>query len=250
MLTVDNIQSSYGTMRVLFGVSMRLEAGKVIGLLGRNGMGKTTTVKNIMGIVSPDSGRIEFNGTAIQGLPSYKIARLGLGLVPEGRQIFPNLTVRENLLATEANREKRSDAWTIGRVFDLFPELSERQKNMGDQVSGGEQQMLAIARALLTNPKLLIMDEATEGLAPLVQTRIWKVIGYLKDIGQAILIIDKNVGALTKVSDYLYVMEKGCIMWSGTAKNFKSAGDLTANYLAVSETKDTYREDSFGVTRS
>ena len=223
MLTVDNIETSYGQSQVLFGVSLAVGAGEMVTLLGRNGMGKTTTVRSIMGLVRPHAGAIALDGAAITGLPSYRVARAGLGLVPEGRQVFPNLSVRENLVATAANRSASAGPWTLERVFALFPALRERRAHMGDRLSGGEQQMLAIARALMTNPRLLILDEATEGLAPLVRAGIWSALERLKAAGQSILVIDKNVEALTRIADRHYVIEKGRIVWSG------SSGELQEN---------------------
>lgn len=233
MLKVENIETAYGSSQVLFGVSLGVEAGEVVTLLGRNGMGKTTTISSIMGIIRPRAGAIEFDGSPIMGLPSYKVARAGLGLVPEGRQIFPNLTVRENLVATAANRTERANPWTLDRVFELFPGLAERRTNMGNQLSGGEQQMLAVARALMTNPHLLILDEATEGLAPLIRAEIWRVLQHLKSAGQSILVIDKNVEALTRIADRHYVIEKGRIVWSGSSAALKDNPDIQHRYLGV-----------------
>lgn len=233
MLKVENIETAYGSSQVLFGVSLGVEAGEVVTLLGRNGMGKTTTISSIMGIIRPRAGAIEFDGSPIMGLPSYKVARAGLGLVPEGRQIFPNLSVRENLEATAANRTERANPWTLDRVFELFPGLAERRTNMGNQLSGGEQQMLAVARALMTNPHLLILDEATEGLAPLIRAEIWRVLQHLKSAGQSILVIDKNVEALTRIADRHYVIEKGRIVWSGSSAALKDNPDIQHRYLGV-----------------
>ena len=233
MLKVENIETAYGSSQVLFGVSLGVEAGEVVTLLGRNGMGKTTTISSIMGIIRPRAGAIEFDGSPIMGLPSYKVARAGLGLVPEGRQIFPNLTVRENLVATAANRTERANPWTLDRVFELFPGLAERRTNMGNQLSGGEQQILAVARALMTNPHLLILDEATEGLAPLIRAEIWRVLQHLKSAGQSILVIDKNVEALTRIADRHYVIEKGRIVWSGSSAALKDNPDIQHRYLGV-----------------
>ena len=233
MLKVENIETAYGSSQVLFGVSLGVEAGEVVTLLGRNGMGKTTTISSIMGIIRPRAGAIEFDGSPIMGLPSYKVARAGLGLVPEGRQIFPNLSVRENLVATAANRTERDNPWTLDRVFELFPGLAERRTNMGNQLSGGEQQMLAVARALMTNPRLLILDEATEGLAPLIRAEIWRVLQHLKSAGQSILVIDKNVDALTRIADRHYVIEKGRIVWSGSSAALKDNPDIQHRYLGV-----------------
>ncbi len=233
MLTVDGIEASYGTLRVLFGMSLEIGGGEVVTLLGRNGMGKTTTIRTIMGLLKPDAGSIEFDGKAIHGLPSYKVAQSGLGLVPEGRQIFPNLSVRENLVAFARNSAERGDPWTLERVLELFPALAERRHNMGSHLSGGEQQMLAIARALMTNPKLLLLDEATEGLAPLIRAEIWRVLAELKSMGQAILVIDKNVDTLTQIADRHYIIEKGVVVWSGSSADLRDAQDVQRRYLGV-----------------
>ncbi|HEU4645217.1 MAG TPA: ABC transporter ATP-binding protein, partial [Burkholderiales bacterium] len=209
MLKVEGLETAYGLSQVLFGVSLDIAEGEVVTLLGRNGMGKTTTVLSIMGMVRPNAGSVHMGGLPIAGLPSYQVAQTGLGLVPEGRQVFPNLTVRENLVATAANRSGTRAAWTLDKVFRLFPSLRERERHFGNQLSGGEQQMLAIGRALMTNPRLLILDEATEGLAPLVRTDIFRSIVQLKSEGLSILVIDKDVRALTRVADRHYVLEKG-----------------------------------------
>ncbi len=233
MLTVDSIETAYGVSQVLFGVSLAVDAGRVVTLLGRNGMGKTTTVRSIMGIVRPRAGTIRFDGRAIHGLPSYRVAQAGLGLVPEGRQIFPNLTVRENLVATAANRAGATDPWTIETIFDLFPQLAARVRSLGGALSGGEQQMLAIGRALMTNPRLLILDEATEGLAPLVRAEIWRCVGRLKARGQSLLLIDKDVAALTRIADAHYILEKGQIVWTGTSSELRAREDVQHRYLGV-----------------
>ncbi len=231
MLRVAGLEAAYGDSQVLFGMDLAVGAGEVVTLMGRNGMGKTTTVHAIMGVLPPRSGTVTFDGAAIQGLPSYRIARLGLGLVPEGRQIFPNLTVRENLVATA--RASAASAWTLQRVLEFFPRLAERQGNMGNQLSGGEQQMLAIGRALMTNPRLLILDEATEGLAPLVRQEIWSVLGRLKRDGQSILVIDKNVGALLALADHHHIVEKGRVVWAGTSAALAADVELQHRYLGV-----------------
>jgi branched-chain amino acid transport system ATP-binding protein len=233
MLAVDGLEAAYGLSQVLFGVTLRVEAGEVVTLLGRNGMGKTTTVRSIMGIMRPKAGTIHFAGQALSGLPAYRVARAGLGLVPEGRQIFPNLTVRENLVATAANRGGSTDPWTLEKVFGLFPRLQERQDNMGNQLSGGEQQMLAVARALMTNPRLLILDEATEGLAPLIRADIYRSIEQMKAAGLSILVIDKDVKALTRVADRHYVLEKGRVVWSGSSADLAASEDVQHKYLGV-----------------
>jgi len=233
MLVVEAIETAYGMSQVLFGVSLTVEAGQVATLLGRNGMGKTTTVRSIMGIVRPRAGAVRFDGRPIHGLPSYRVAQVGIGLVPEGRQVFPNLTVRENLVATAANRGGSTDPWTVEKVFDLFPQLAERQRVLGGALSGGEQQMLAIGRALMTNPRLLILDEAAEGLAPLVRAEIWRCIRHLKARGQSILLIDKDVAALTRIADAHYILEKGQIVWSGTSAKLRVLEDIQHRYLGV-----------------
>jgi branched-chain amino acid transport system ATP-binding protein len=218
VLEVRGLETAYGQSRILFGIALEVRSGELVTLLGRNGMGKTTTVRSIMGIVRPRSGKILFEGKAITGLSPYRIAQAGIGLVPEGRQVFPNLTVRENLVATAANRCRASHFWTLDRIFDLFPQLKERQRHYGNQLSGGEQQMLAIGRALMTNPRLLILDEATEGLAPLVRVQIYDSIGCLKNEGLSILVIDKEYRSLARVADRHYIMEKGRVAWSGSSK--------------------------------
>jgi branched-chain amino acid transport system ATP-binding protein len=227
MLEVANLETAYGRSQVLFGISFQVLSSQVVSLLGRNGMGKTTTVRSIMGLVS-SSGKILFEGRELQRLPSYRIAKSGIGLVPEGRQIFPNLTVRENLVATSVR-----GPWTIERVFTLFPHLQARQRNYGNQLSGGEQQMLAIGRALMTNPKLLILDEATEGLAPLVRAEIYRSIEKLKAEGLSILIIDKDVKVLSRVADRHYVLEKGRVVWSGTSSELSANPEIQHRYLGV-----------------
>lgn len=233
MLKVDGIETFYGVSQALFGVSLEVGSGQVVALLGRNGMGKTTTVHSIMGLTPPRAGTVRFKGTELLGRPSYAVARSGLALVPEGRRIFPNLTLRENLVATAANREKRVDPWTVERVFAMFPTLAERADNMGNALSGGEQQMLAIGRALLTNPELLILDEATEGLAPMIRTEIWRCLEGLKAEGQAILVIDKNLDNLLRLADRHYIMEKGRIVWSGDSAALAAAPALRAQFLGV-----------------
>ena len=233
MLAVEALEAAYGVSQVLFGVTFRVDAGEVVTLLGRNGMGKTTTVSAIMGILRPKSGTVRFDGRMLAGLPSFRVARAGLGLVPEGRQIFPNLTVRENLVATAANRGARPDPWTLAKVFALFPRLAERRANLGNQLSGGEQQMLAIARALMTNPRLLILDEATEGLAPLIRADIYRSIEKMKAAGLSILVIDKDVNALTRIADRHFVLEKGRVVWSGSSAELAADQGVQHRYLGV-----------------
>src|SRR5246500_4351389 len=233
LLEVDGIETCYGQSQVLFGLSLAIRPGEMVSLMGRNGMGKTTTIRSIMGLTRARAGNIRFGGAEVRELPSYRIAKLGIGLVPEGRQIFPNLTVRENLVAASANRLNASDPWTLEKIHALFPRLAERGGNMGNQLSGGEQQMLAIGRALMTNPKLLILDEATEGLAPLIRQEIWSCLGRLKSEGQAILVIDKNVGTLIGLADRHYIVEKGRVVWSGTSDALAKDSGLQHRYLGV-----------------
>jgi branched-chain amino acid transport system ATP-binding protein len=233
MLRVENLETSYGASQVLYGMALEIAAGEVVTLLGRNGMGKTTTVNSIMGLVTPRAGAIAFEGKPIFGAPSYKVAQAGIGLVPEGRQIFPNLTVRENLVATAANRSASAAPWTFERVIELFPGLGQRLGNLGNQLSGGEQQMLAVGRALMTNPKLLILDEATEGLAPLIRQEIWRCLQRLKALGQSILVIDKNVDALTRIADRHYIIEKGRVVWTGSSAALRADPALQHRYLGV-----------------
>jgi branched-chain amino acid transport system ATP-binding protein len=233
MLVVQGLEAAYGASQVLFGVSLAVDMGEVVTLLGRNGMGKTTTVRAIMGILPPRAGTIFFEGRPLHGLPPYRVAQVGLGLVPEGRQVFPTLTVRENLLATAANRRGHADPWTLDKIFQLFPQLAARQRSLGGTLSGGEQQMLAIARALMTNPRLLILDEATEGLAPRVRGEIWRCLEGLKRSGQAILLIDKNVRALTRLADTHFILEKGRIVWRGPSAELAAREDLQHRYLGI-----------------
>ncbi len=233
MLKVRDLAVFYGPSQALFGMDIDVAAGEVVTLMGRNGMGKTTTVNAVMGLLPAARGSVEFEGARVEGLPAFRIARLGLGLVPEGRQIFPNLSVRENLVAAAANRTARSSPWTLERVFEFFPRLAERQRNMGNQLSGGEQQMLAIGRALTTNPKLLILDEATEGLAPIIRQEIWACLARLKREGQSILVIDKNVGALVGLADRHHIVEKGRVVWTGTSEALSRDSALQQKYLGV-----------------
>ena len=233
MLRVHELTAFYGASQALFGMELSVDAGEVVTLMGRNGMGKTTTVNAIMGLLPDRKGVVEFEGHRVDRLPSFRIARLGLGLVPEGRQIFPNLSVRENLIAAAANRTARGNPWTIERAFSFFPRLGERQRNMGNQLSGGEQQMLAIGRALMTNPKLLILDEATEGLAPLIRAEIYRSIEALKRDGLSILVIDKDVGALTRVADRHYILEKGRVVWSGSSAELSANQEIQRRHLGV-----------------
>ncbi len=233
LLEVADIETSYGLSRVLFGISLAVAPGEMVSLMGRNGMGKTTTVRSIMGLTRSASGSIRFAGNEIRERPAFRIAKLGLGLVPEGRQVFPNLTARENLVATAANRNGAADPWTLEKVFALFPRLAARAGSMANLLSGGEQQMLAIGRALMTNPRLLILDEATEGLAPLIRDEIWRCLELLRTEGQSILVIDKNVDALTRIADRHYIIERGRVVWSGTSPELANAADIQHRYLGV-----------------
>jgi branched-chain amino acid transport system ATP-binding protein len=233
LLEIAGIETSYGLSRVLFGISLAIAPGEMVSLMGRNGMGKTTTIRSIMGLTPAAAGSIRFAGTEIRGLPSYRIAKIGLGLVPEGRQVFPNLTARENLLATATNRNAAADPWTLARVFALFPRLAERAGSMANLLSGGEQQMLAIGRALMTNPRLLILDEATEGLAPLIRDEIWRCLELLRAAGQSILVIDKNVDALTRIADRHYIIERGRVVWTGSSPELAAKPNLQHRYLGV-----------------
>jgi branched-chain amino acid transport system ATP-binding protein len=231
VLEVTAIETCYGLSQVLFGLSLSVAPGEMVTLMGRNGMGKTTTVRSIMGLTPARAGAIKFLESEIRGLPPYRIAQLGIGLVPEGRQIFPNLSVRENMLATAVERD--SGSWTLAKVHELFPRLAEREDSMGNQLSGGEQQMLAIGRALMTNPRLMILDEATEGLAPLIRAEIWRVLARLKESGLAILVIDKNVDALTRVADRHFLIERGRVVWSGVSAELTASPDVQRRYLGV-----------------
>jgi len=265
MLKVTDIQTFYGESQALFSVSLDVEEGEVVTLLGRNGMGKTTTISSIMGITPVSSGDITFNGVSLRGQPSFRIARLGLGLVPEGRQIFPNLTVRENLLATANSRisnqgsrfssrrvsghggsdhrgsdhrgsvrgNHQGEIWTLQKVLDMFPILNDRYDFMGNLLSGGEQQMLAIARALMTNPSLLLLDDATEGLAPLVRNDIWYCIEYLKSRGLSIIVVDKNVNDLLRIANRHYVLGQGRVVWQGTSNELAADQTLQQRYLGL-----------------
>jgi branched-chain amino acid transport system ATP-binding protein len=233
LLEVDRIETRYGLSQVLFGISLQIAAGEMVTLMGRNGMGKTTTVRSIMGLTPARAGSIRFEGVDIRELPAYRVAQYGIGLVPEGRQVFPNLTTRENLVATAANRRKAADPWTFEKVLALFPRLAERLNSMASYLSGGEQQMLAIGRALMTNPRLLILDEATEGLAPLIRAEIWQCLTKLREAGQSILVIDKNVEALTRIADRHYLIERGRVVWTGTSTELAAAPDIQHRYLGI-----------------
>jgi branched-chain amino acid transport system ATP-binding protein len=233
VLSIANLQSGYGASQVLFDVSLDIREGEVVTLLGRNGMGKTTTVKTIMGLLSPKSGQMRFAGQSIFGLAPERIARLGAGLVPEGRQVFATLTVRENLVATAANRLARPVPWDLPKVYGLFPRLGERAGQLAGTLSGGEQQMLAVARALMTNPRLLILDEATEGLAPVIRTEIWQVIETLAAQGQSILLIDKNLAVLKRLADRHYIIEKGRTVWQGNGVELDREAEKVQTYIGL-----------------
>jgi branched-chain amino acid transport system ATP-binding protein len=233
MLKVEQLQAFYGTSQALFDMNLQVDKGEVVTLIGRNGMGKTTTIHSIMGIVSAASGAITYQGKNITALSPFKIARLGLALVPEGRQIFPNLTVNENLIATAANKRGNTNPWTKEKILDLFPPLAERLSSMGNLLSGGEQQMLAIGRALMTNPDLLLLDDATEGLAPLVRKDIWSSLNALKNAGLSILIVDKNLNDLAAIADRHYVIEKGNVVWLGNSQQLTDDPTIKDKYLGV-----------------
>ena len=233
LLEVSNIETCYGLSQVLFGISLAVAPGEMVTLMGRNGMGKTTTVRSIMGLTPAMTGSIRFDRREIRGLSAYQVAKLGIGLVPEGRQVFPNLTARENLIATAANRSGAPEPWTLDKGCALFPRLAERIANMAHQLSGGEQQMLAIGRALMTNPRLLILDEATEGLAPLIRAEIWQCLTQLKAAGQSILVIDKNVEALIRIADRHYLIERGTVVWAGSSTQLAAAPAIQHRYLGV-----------------
>ncbi len=234
MLVLDKVNAGYGAARVLFDLSLQLNAGECVSLMGRNGMGKTTTVRAIMGQLPLQSGQIQRFGSSDVAMESFEIARQGIGLVPEGRQIFPNLSVAENLHTFyRPTLSKTQDEWTFESVIELFPRLKERLNYAGDQLSGGEQQMLAIGRALITNPKLLILDEATEGLAPMIKRQIWICLHKLKQKGQSILVIDKDITAITKLADRHYVLDKGRIAWQGTSSALLAKPETVNRYLGI-----------------
>ncbi|HKO69438.1 MAG TPA: ABC transporter ATP-binding protein [Bradyrhizobium sp.] len=233
LLEIESIETCYGLSQVLFGLSLSVGSGEMVAMMGRNGMGKTTTIRSILGLTPARAGAIRFAGQEVRRFPSFRIAQLGIGLVPEGRQIFPNLTVRENLVAASANRAGSPDPWTIEKIHALFPRLAERGNNMGNTLSGGEQQMLAIGRALMTNPRLLVLDEATEGLAPLIRAEIWAVLATLKAEGQAILLIDKNLSAVMRLADRHVVVEKGRVVWTGSSAALAAEPGLRDKYLHV-----------------
>ena len=233
MLELEGVETFYGGIQALFGMSLTCDEGKVTTLLGRNGMGKTTTVGSIIGTLTSSSGEIRFDGQVINGKPAYEVAQLGIGLVPEGRQVFPNLSVYENLVATAANYSGSADPWTLERVLEFFPRLAERLGNQGSQLSGGEQQMLAIGRALMLNPRLLILDEATEGLAPLIRQEIWRRLEQLKQSGLTILLIDKNIDEMAQIADRHFIIEKGRVVWQGDSNELSADVDLKARFLGI-----------------
>ena len=233
MLTVQNIETHYGASQALFGISLNVRNGEVVTLIGRNGMGKTTSINSIMGITPITRGNIFFENVQIEHLESFEINRKGIALVPEGRQVFPNLTVRENLVAISANRNNHTSPWNLSKILDLFPQLSARIDSMANLLSGGEQQMLAIGRSLMTNPKLLLLDEATEGLAPLVRNEIWRCLNQLKKEGISILVVDKNINDLARIADMHYVIEKGQIVWQGNSTELLKQKDYLGNKLGV-----------------
>jgi branched-chain amino acid transport system ATP-binding protein len=233
MLDVANLETAYGTSQVLFGLSFSIREGEVATLLGRNGMGKTTTIRSIVGLQPIRAGTIHFAGKPIHNCRPQQIAGRGIALVPEGRQIFPNLTVKENLIAFAANRANSPDPWTLDRIYELFPPLQERERILGTQLSGGQQQMLAIGRALMTNPRLLILDEATEGLAPLLREQIWRILADIKAAGQTILVIDKYIERLIQLADQHTIIERGQVVWQGASPELQAQPDLWHRYLGV-----------------
>ena len=233
LLSLEDVTASYGASQALFGVTLSIDAGECLALMGRNGMGKTTTVNCIMGLLAPSAGSIRINGEDMGGQPSYRVAQAGVGLVPEGRQVFPNLSVTENLLATAANRRGAAQPWEIDQVFQMFPALAARRYGLGNLLSGGEQQMLAIGRALMINPALLILDEATEGLAPLVRREIWSCLVRLKEAGLSILVIDKNVADLARIADRHFIIEKGRTVWAGDSAELLASDEVKRRYLGI-----------------
>ena len=233
LLQAQGLRAAYGASQVLFGIDFEIRAGEVMGLLGRNGMGKTTLIRSLLGVKSPQAGSVRFEGAEITGHSSDRIARLGLAVVPEGRQVFPNLSVDEHLTAFANQRHARGTPWTPASVYALFPRLAERKKNMGNQLSGGEQQMLAIGRALVTNPKLLIFDEATEGLAPMIREEIWRCIEQLRQAGQTLIVVDKYVSRLVRIADRHIILEKGRIAWQGSSQALGADQGLWHRYLGV-----------------
>nr|WP_282188599.1 ABC transporter ATP-binding protein [Brucella tritici] len=232
-MKIEGLQAAYGHSQVLFDVSLEVNEGELVTLMGRNGMGKTTTIRTLMGLLAPKGGQVQIAGRDTTSYSPEKVARLGVGLVPEGRQIFPTLTVRENLVATASNRCKRQSPWDLGKIYALFPRMQERADQTAGTLSGGEQQMLAIGRALMTNPHLLILDEATEGLAPVIRTEIWHCIMQLREMGQSILLIDKNIAVLKKLADRHYIVEKGRTVWRGTSADLERDREQVHAYVGI-----------------
>jgi branched-chain amino acid transport system ATP-binding protein len=233
LLSIEQLTAGYGGSQVLFGIDLQLHKGELITLLGRNGMGKSTLVKCLTGLHKPNGGKIEFNGINIHGIAAHRIGQAGMGLVPEGRQVFPTLSVEENLLATRSTKNAGASPWTLSRVYTLFPRLQERTKQLASKMSGGEQQMLAIGRALMTNPRLLILDEATEGLAPIIRDEIWACLASLKRDGQSMIVIDKNLKSLLPLADRHAIMDKGNIAWRGSSEELSASPNVIAQYLGV-----------------
>jgi len=233
LLDCKDLYVGYGASQVLFGVNLQIQVGEVVGLLGRNGMGKSTTIKTIVGSLAPKQGSIHFAGQPIHGKRPETVSRLGVALVPEGRRVFPNLSVREHLVAFADKRNDAKDNWTLDRIYSVFPRLKERAQNMGNQLSGGEQQMLAIGRALSTNPRLLILDEATEGLAPVIREEIWGCLARLKAAGQTILVVDKYVHRLVNLADRHFILERGRGVWQGDSEGLDADRSLWTRYLGV-----------------
>jgi branched-chain amino acid transport system ATP-binding protein len=232
LLAVESIETFYGRSQALFGVSLTVSEGGATALLGRNGMGKTTTVRSVMGLAPPRRGRVVFAGRPLTALPAYRVAQAGLGLVPEGRQVFPTLTVRENLVAT-ARGATGASPWDLRRIHRLFPRLAERSGQLASTLSGGEQQMLAIGRALMTNPRLIVLDEATEGLAPLIRREIWSCLSEIRGAGVAILIVDKNLTEVARIADHAVILEKGRVGWCGAPESLLHDEALQHRYLGV-----------------
>lgn len=233
MLKIEGLQAAYGHSQVLFDISLEVNEGELVTLMGRNGMGKTTTIRSLMGLLAPKGGQVQIAGRDTTCYGPERVARLGVGLVPEGRQIFPTLTVRENLVATASNRCKRQSPWDLGKIYALFPRMQERADQTAGTLSGGEQQMLAIGRALMTNPHLLILDEATEGLAPVIRTEIWHCIMQLREMGQSIILVDKNIAVLKKLADRHYIVEKGRTVWNGTSADLERDREQVHAYVGI-----------------
>lgn len=233
LLEVQDLHSYYGVSHILHGVSLRVKTGQALGLLGRNGMGKSTTLRSIIGLVKPRTGSIRVRGADFTGAPAYKVAQEGIAYVPEDRGIFPNLSVRENLVMAARPGRKGGREWTLDRVLETFPRLAERREHMGNQLSGGEQQMLTVGRTLMTNPELIMLDEATEGLAPLIRREIWHVIGAIKAAGIATIVVDKELRSLLDVTDHCVILEKGQVAWTGSSEELRSRPEVHKRYLGV-----------------